>query len=87
MTPTNLQMGKNGRIVIPVNLRQTLHLGEGDTLVATVEGNRLILETEAALIERLYETVGPAPEEELVSEELIRERREEAKREQDELEA
>jgi AbrB family looped-hinge helix DNA binding protein len=87
MASINLQVGKNGRVVIPISLRQTLHLGEGDTLVATVEGHRLILETEAALIERLYETVGPAAEGELVSEELIRERREEAKREQAELEA
>lgn len=86
MNPISLQIGKNGRMVIPISLRQALQLDEGDTLVATVEGNRLILETEAALLDRLYETVGPN-EGELVSEELIGERREEIEREQGEVEA
>lgn len=86
MNPISLQIGKNGRMVIPISLRQALQLDEGDTLVATIAGNRLILETEAALLDRLYETVGPKPEGEPVSENLIRERRDEARREQGEVE-
>ena len=87
MDSNNLKLGKNGRIVIPANIRAELDLDEGDTLVATLEGNRLILETETALLERLYEAVGPQREGELVSEELLKERREEAQREQHEVEA
>ena len=78
---TVLKLGQNGRMVIPSELRHNLELREGDELLVTVEGKRLVLETEAALLERLYATVGGPPEGELVSEELIRERREEAKRE------
>jgi AbrB family looped-hinge helix DNA binding protein len=87
MDPVSLRIGKNGRIVIPANLREVLGLSENDPVVATLEGKRIILETEEALLERLYQMVGPAPEGELVSEELIRERREEAQREQHEEES
>lgn len=78
---TILRLGQNGRMVIPAELRHSLELKEGDELLVTVEGKRLVLETEAALLERLYQTVGEPPESELVSDELIRERREEAERE------
>ena len=76
-----LKLGQNGRMIIPAELRHSLELKEGDELLVTIEGKRLVLETEAALLERLYATVGEPPEGELVSDELIRERREEAKRE------
>lgn len=69
-------------MIIPAELRHNLELKEGDELLVTVEGKRLVLETEAALLERLYSTVGEPPEGELVSDELIRERREEAKHEE-----
>lgn len=78
---TILKLGQNGRIIIPVELRHRLELKEGDELLVTVEGKRLVLETEAALLERLYTTVGEPSEGELVSDELIRERREDAQRE------
>lgn len=79
---TILKLGQNGRIIIPAELRHNLELKEGDELLVTVEGKRLVLETEAALFERLYATVGEPPEGEQVSDELIRERREEAQREE-----
>ena len=78
---TILKLGQNGRMIIPAELRYKLELKEGDELLVTVEGKRLVLETEAALLERLYATVGDLPEGELVSDQLIRERREEAQRE------
>ena len=65
-------MGKNGRMVIPAELRHSMGLREGDELLVTVEGKRLVLETEAALLDRLYVTVGEPPEDELVSESLMR---------------
>lgn len=78
---TILKLGQNGRMIIPAELRHNLKLKEGDELLVTVEGKRLVLETEAALLERLYATIGEPPESELVSESLLRERREEAKHE------
>jgi AbrB family looped-hinge helix DNA binding protein len=78
---TILKLGQNGRMIIPAELRHSLDLKEGDELLVTIEGKRLVLETEAALLERLYATVGEPAEGELVSDELIRERREEAQRE------
>jgi AbrB family looped-hinge helix DNA binding protein len=80
---TNLRLGKNGRIVIPASVRDALGLREGDTLVLTVgpRRGRLVLETEEMILARLHDLVGAAPEGELVSEELLRERREEAERE------
>lgn len=73
-------MGLNGRVVIPASMREALNLKTGDALVATVEGKRLVLATESALLRQLYNAAG-SPEGELASDELIRERREEARRE------
>lgn len=78
---TILKLGQNGRMIIPAELRRSLDLKEGDEFLVTVEGKRLVLETEAALLERLYATVGNPPEGELVSDALLRERREDAERE------
>ena len=86
---TNLRLGKSGRIVIPAPVRSALGLREGDTLVLTVDalGGRLVLETEDMILARLRALVGTAPPGGLVSEELLRERREEAEREARELES
>lgn len=74
-------LGKHGRLVIPARARHALELREGDNLLVEVQGNRIVLETEAALLERLYAAAGSRAEDELPSEELIRERRAEARRE------
>ena len=81
---TTIKLGQNGRMIIPAELRHGLNLKEGDELLVTLDNKRLILETEEALLERLYQAVGEPPKGELVSEELLRERREEARREADE---
>ena len=78
---TILKLGQNGRMIIPAELRRDLELKEGDELLVTVMGKRLVLETEAALLERLYDTVGKPADGELVSDSLLRERREEAESE------
>lgn len=49
---TPLQVGPQGRIVIPAAVRQSLGIEPGDTLVARVEGGRLVLETRAHLLAR-----------------------------------
>ncbi len=82
---TTIKLGQNGRMIIPAELRHNLDLKEGDELLVTLDDKRLILETEAALLERLYQAVGEPPEGKLVSDELLRERREEARREAAEL--
>ena len=81
MKSASLRISQNGRISIPKEMRQELALEDGDELLVTLEGKRLVLESEAALLERLYETVGTLPEDKLVSEELLTERRAEAERE------
>jgi AbrB family looped-hinge helix DNA binding protein len=81
MATFHTRLGKSGRIVIPAEARQALGLKEGDSLLVEAQDNRLVLETEAALLQRLYDAVGPRAEGALPSEELIRERHEEAKRE------
>ncbi len=80
-----VKLGQNGRMIIPAEIRHGLNLKEGDELLITTDNKRLILETEEALLERLYLAVGESTEGELISEELLRERREEAKREAAEL--
>ena len=47
-----LQVGPQGRIVIPAAVRQSLGIEPGDTLVARVEDGRLVLETRARLLAR-----------------------------------
>ena len=81
MKVVHLHISQNGRISIPKEIRQELGLVDGDAVMVSVEGKRLILESEAALLDRLYTAVGQPPEGELVSNQLLTERREEAKRE------
>ena len=80
-----LRISQNGRISIPKEMRQALGLEDGDEVLVSVEGKRLIIESEAALLERLYATVGEPPEGEPVSERLLQERREEARHERADL--
>ncbi|HEX6752178.1 MAG TPA: AbrB/MazE/SpoVT family DNA-binding domain-containing protein [Solirubrobacterales bacterium] len=79
------RVGKQGRIVIPSQLREELGLSEGDTLVARVEDDRLIMETRLAALERLRRRFREgAAGRDLVAE-LIAERRAEARREEEEI--
>ena len=79
METVNLRISQNGRISIPKEMRQCLGLEDGDEVMVSVEGKRLVIESEAALLERLYAAVGEPAEGELISDQLMAERREEAK--------
>jgi AbrB family looped-hinge helix DNA binding protein len=51
--PTEGQLGPQGRLVIPAQLRRLLGFEPGDTLVARLENGRLILEKREAIRRRL----------------------------------
>ncbi|NJK29672.1 MAG: AbrB/MazE/SpoVT family DNA-binding domain-containing protein [Acaryochloris sp. RU_4_1] len=69
------KVNQQGRIVIPIQLRQQLELVPGSKLIARLEGNRIILEKPDDVFQRLRSTFN-SPES--LVEELIAERRIEA---------
>jgi AbrB family looped-hinge helix DNA binding protein len=76
------KMNESGRIVIPVAIRERMGFKSGDTLLLRVEGDVLVLESQQARIRRIQENLNRLiPEGRVLSEELIAERREEARRE------
>lgn len=77
-----IRVGSQGRLVLPRALRQQLGAEEGSVYIATVEDGRLILESRAALLERMQQEVADALDEpRSLAEELIAERRQAADRE------
>jgi len=81
-----LRIGPQGRIVIPVELRRELGLEPGETLIARVEDRRLVLERGGEILARLRSELRDAkrPGTSAVDE-LLAERRREARREAAEL--
>jgi AbrB family looped-hinge helix DNA binding protein len=77
-----LRIGPQGRVVIPAQLRRELGIEPGETLMARVESHRLVLERRDEILRRLRSELRDArPESGGVVEELIAERRAEARRE------
>jgi len=76
-----VHLGRQGRLVIPVALRQLLGFEEGDTLVAREEAGRLVLEKQAMVKQRLKARFAQVPNDRSLADELITERREAAQRE------
>ncbi len=81
MQTAELSVGKQGRIVIPVNLRHQLALEPGSQLIAWVEDGRLILESKQQLWQSVHNACNNIPEQSDLAQELINERRESAKQE------
>ena len=78
----DVQVGPQGRLVIPARLRQALELHPGDHLVASVDGRRLVLERRADVLARLQASFADVvPSGVSLVDELIAERRAEASRE------
>jgi AbrB family looped-hinge helix DNA binding protein len=79
-------LSSNGRIVIPAAIRQELGFNSGDTLLMEVEDGVLRIESYAVRIRRVQESLKQyiSPDR-VLSNELIAERREEARREEEEL--
>ena len=81
MQTTELSVGKQGRIVIPANLRHQLAIKPGSQLLAWVENGRLIMETREQLWQFVHEACSKVPKDIDLANELISERRETAKQE------
>ena len=76
-------MGPQGRIVIPVAMRQELGLEPGQVLVGHVENGRLVLESRDAVLQRIQTRFRAAvPRDVSLADELVAERHEEARREE-----
>lgn len=67
--------------MIPARLRAALGVVPGDELLAHAEGERLVLESRAAAGERLHGMFAHLATDGSIVDELIAERREEARRE------
>jgi AbrB family looped-hinge helix DNA binding protein len=79
-------LSDNGRIVIPAAIREEMGFAPGDTLLMDVEDGVLRIESYPARIRRIQQEFAKyAKPGILASDELIAERREEARREEEEL--
>jgi AbrB family looped-hinge helix DNA binding protein len=74
-------VGPQGRIVIPAHIREALDIHPGQELIARVEDGCLVFETRERIIERIRQTFSQVPSDVSLVDELIAERREEARRE------
>lgn len=79
--PVEVHLGRQGRLVIPAALRRLLGFEIGDTLIVRQEGGRLVLEKQETIKRRLKARFSQLPRDLNLVDELIAERREEAKRE------
>jgi len=77
----DVSLGRQGRLVIPAQLRRSLGLEDGDRLVARQEANRLVIEKPEQIKQRLKERFSQVPAERRLVDELIADRREESRRE------
>lgn len=78
-----VQLGAQGRIVIPAALRKDMGLKPGDRLTARRDGDSLILEPSSVIRNRLQQRFRDVPRETSLVDELIDERRREARAEAD----
>jgi AbrB family looped-hinge helix DNA binding protein len=77
-----VSVGRQGRVVIPARIREELGIGPGDQLVARVEEGRVVLEKRENVLKRVRARFARVPAGADLSEELVRERREESRREE-----
>jgi AbrB family looped-hinge helix DNA binding protein len=74
-------VGPQGRLVVPATLRRRLGIEAGDVLIASAQQDRLVLERRDAILSRVRQRLAVVPADVSMVDELIAERREEAKRE------
>jgi AbrB family looped-hinge helix DNA binding protein len=78
---TLIRMGPQGRIVVPASLRRELGLDEGSTLALSADHGRLVLEPRDEVLRRARARFAKVPSGVRLSDELIRDRVEESRRE------
>ena len=77
---SEVQVGAQGRLVIPAGLRKALNINPGDRLIARKVGDSLVLERREAIAKRLQDRFRHIPRDVSLVDELIAERREAAAR-------
>ncbi len=78
-THAEVRLGVQGRLVIPAALRKSLGFEPGDTLIARIEDGRLVLEKLDTVQRRLKARFSHLGKDTSLADELMAERREEAK--------
>lgn len=78
---TKVAVGPQGRLVVPAEIRRELGFAPGDVLIATVEDGRLVLQKRETVLRRLRQRFAHIPPGVSLADELIAERRAEARRE------
>ena len=78
----DVQFGAQGRVVVPAPIRKALGFRPGDTLVARVEDDHLVIEKPESVERRIQDRFRKSRSRSL-ADELVAERREEARRESD----
>ncbi|MCH7624366.1 MAG: AbrB/MazE/SpoVT family DNA-binding domain-containing protein [Chloroflexi bacterium] len=82
MAAIKTKLGKGGRVVIPAEYRKRLGIEPGDEIIVTFKDGEIKITTVREAVRRAQEIVRRfVPEGRMLSDELIRERREEAGRE------
>jgi len=83
MEQFTVRLDGSGRILLPAKVRKQLELQQGSVLIARVDKERLVLETRSRALREVqaYFSKFRPTGGKLLSEELIEERREEARRE------
>ena len=76
-----VKVGPQGRVVIPATIRKELGLEPGDTLGVRLQGHQLILEKREHILARLKARFADAPRDVSLVDELIAERRADARME------
>lgn len=77
----SVQVGPQGRVVIPAALRREWGLQAGESLVASLENGVLVFERPAQVMARVKRRFAQARRDPSVVDELLAERRQEAERE------
>ena len=81
VNPVPVHLGAKGRVVLPASIRRQLGLEEGAELLARVEGDGIVLEPRGAALRRLRSFFADVPSKRRLVDELLAERRREARRE------
>ena len=76
-----MRVGLQGRVVIPAHIRRALGINPGEILVARIKDGQLVLEKREQILARLQDTFTRASQGVSLVDELLAERREEARRE------